>query len=74
VARVRFSFQTLLQPGVYFLNAGVLGVRDGVQLYLHRLLDAAVFRIDPERPGIVTGAVDLSTGAPASVEIERGSS
>ena len=71
VARVRFSFQTLLQPGVYFLNAGVLGVRDGVQMYLHRLLDAAVFRIDPERPGIVTGAVDLSTGAPASVAIER---
>lgn len=72
VARVRFSFQTLLQPGVYFLNAGVLGIRDGVQMYLHRLLDAAVFRIDPERPGVVTGAVDLSTGAPASIEIERG--
>jgi lipopolysaccharide transport system ATP-binding protein len=74
VARVRFSFQTLLQPGLYFLNAGVLGVRDGVQMYLHRVLDASVFRIDPERPGLVTGAVDLSTGAPASIEIERGHS
>ena len=74
VARVRFSFQTLLQPGLYFLNAGVLGVRDGAQMYLHRLLDAAVFRIDPERPGLVTGVVDLSTGAPASIEIERGHS
>jgi lipopolysaccharide transport system ATP-binding protein len=74
VARVRFTFQTLLQPGLYFLNAGVLGVRDGVQMYLHRVLDASVFRIDPERPGLVTGAVDLSTGAPASIEIERGHS
>jgi lipopolysaccharide transport system ATP-binding protein len=74
VVHVRFSFQTLLQPGLYFLNAGVLGVRDGTQLYLHRMLDASVFRIDPERPGLVTGVVDLSTGEPASVEIERGAS
>jgi lipopolysaccharide transport system ATP-binding protein len=71
VARVRFEFQTLLQPGLYFLNAGVIGIRDGAQTFLHRMLDATVFRIDPERPGLVTGIVDLSTGAPASVEIEK---
>ena len=70
VARVRFSFRALLGPGVYFLNAGVLGLRDGVQIYLHRVLDAAVFRIDPERPGTVTGMVDLSAGVPADVTIE----
>lgn len=70
VAQVRFSFRTLLGPGVYFLNAGVLGLRDGVQLYLARMLDAAVFRIDPERPGVATGTVDLGTGAPAVVRIE----
>jgi lipopolysaccharide transport system ATP-binding protein len=71
VAHLRFAFQARLQPGVYFLNAGVIGLRDGAQIYLHRMLDAAVFRIDPEKPGVVTGTVDLTAGTPASVAIER---
>lgn len=70
VARVRFAFRALLAPGVYFLNAGCLGLRDGAQVYLARVLDAAIFRIDPERPGVATGTVDFGTGAPASVSID----
>jgi len=70
IARVRFPFQTLMVPGVYFVNAGVLGLRDGTQLYLHRMLDAAIFRIDPEGPDCVTGSVDFSASGGAAVEIE----
>jgi len=68
-ARVRFRFRTRLVPGVYFFNAGVLGLRDGVHGYLHRVLDAAVFRIEPEPPGCVTGSVDLSVAEAAQVEL-----
>ncbi len=69
VASVRFSFQTLLTPGVYFLNAGVLGIRDDEAGYLHRILDAAIFRVEATGPDRVTGTVDLSRAQPAQVEI-----
>jgi lipopolysaccharide transport system ATP-binding protein len=68
-ARVRFPFETHLAPGVYFLNAGVLGLRHGVVEYLHRVLDAEIFRIEPEHPGRATGTVDLSGGAEPRVEL-----
>ncbi|MCP4665377.1 MAG: ABC transporter ATP-binding protein, partial [Deltaproteobacteria bacterium] len=42
---VQFKFRCLLSPGTYFLNAGVEGVVDGVKTYLHRLIDAAMFRV-----------------------------
>lgn len=71
-ARVHLEFCALLAPGVYFLNAGVLGLRDGAQTYLHRILDAAIFRIEPEQPGRTTGSVDLTTVSAPRVEIEPG--
>lgn len=42
---VEFQFNCLLNPGVYFLNAGVTGSIDGFESILHRLLDAEVFRV-----------------------------
>lgn len=69
VAHVRFEFRTQLTPGTYFLNAGVLGFVDGGEHYLHRVLDAAVFRIDPDEPSCVTGRVDLSTPARSEVRL-----
>ena len=68
IAQVRFPFETHLVPGIYFLNAGVLGLRHGVVEYLHRVLDAEIFRIEPHGLGRVTGTVDLSGGAEPSVE------
>lgn len=58
--RVRFPFRAALSPGAYFLNAGVLGRCEGEERYLHRILDATMFRVMPERPGRMTGRVDLT--------------
>jgi len=49
----------MLNPGVYFLNAGVTGVIDGVDTYLHRLLDVASFRVIHEDGCLSTSLVDF---------------
>jgi lipopolysaccharide transport system ATP-binding protein len=70
VVRVRFPLEARLVPDAYFLNAGVLGLRDGGETYLHRILDAVLFRIEPQPASPVTGQVDLRAGdAPVEVEV-----
>ena len=59
IYRIEFRFLCSLNPGVYFLNAGVLGDRGGGMTYLHRLVDAAMFRVLPETENIATGIVDF---------------
>ncbi len=63
---VRFQFTPTLVPGTYFLNAGVRGRDEGGEKYLHRVMDAAIFRIDPLRRERITGRVDLSAGSRAA--------
>ena len=41
----KFHFRCLLNPGVYFLNAGVLGIINGSEDYLDRNIDIAMFRV-----------------------------
>ncbi|CAH6927677.1 Teichoic acid export ATP-binding protein TagH [Vibrio chagasii] len=57
---VEFEFQCSLNPGAYFLNSGVLGNVDGVETYLHRLIDVAMFRVVPELELISTCIVDFN--------------
>jgi len=57
--RVVFRFRCALNPGVYFLNAGVVGDVDGSETYLHRLIDIAMFRIVPVEESLATGIVDF---------------
>jgi lipopolysaccharide transport system ATP-binding protein len=68
--RVRFRFVPALAPGAYFVNAGVLGERDGSEVFLHRIIDAVMFRVEHPRSPLATGYVDLSTQEPAEVVIE----
>jgi len=56
---VKFHFNCLLTPGVYFLNAGVTGLVDGHFTFLSRHIDAAMFRVQPEVNSYSTGIVDL---------------
>jgi len=56
----RFRFKCLLAPGVYFLNAGLVGTRNGSETYLHRITDVLMFRVQPERNLLATGLVDFS--------------
>ena len=57
--RVEFQFNCILNPGVYFLNAGVTGSVDGSESVLHRLLDAEVFQVTSPSKGTATAIVDF---------------
>lgn len=58
--RVEFEFSCRLNPGVYFLNAGVVGDLNGSETFLHRLIDVAMFRVMSEVDNVATGIVDFS--------------
>ena len=57
--RVKFRFRCLLNPGTYFLNAGVGGTVGDVHTYLDRRIDVAMFRVKPVADLCATGMVDF---------------
>src|SRR5690606_26870203 len=59
VYQVNFRFQCLLNPGIYYLNAGVMGVQADEETFLHRLLDVTLFKVLPETGTLATGIVDF---------------
>ncbi|ACV64804.1 ABC transporter related [Desulfofarcimen acetoxidans DSM 771] len=59
IYRVEFRFRCALNPGVYFLNAGVVGIVNGSETFLHRLIDIAMFRVMPDTENLATGIVDF---------------
>lgn len=59
VYQVEFRFQCLLNPGIYYLNAGVMGVQADEETFLHRLLDVTLFKVLPESGNLATGIVDF---------------
>jgi lipopolysaccharide transport system ATP-binding protein len=72
VLRVRFHFAARLNAGVYFLNAGVMGWQGAEEVYLHRVLDVLMLRIDSV-PGCQTaGYVDLSSDSHCEISADRG--
>ncbi|MGC9502970.1 ABC transporter ATP-binding protein [Baaleninema sp.] len=67
---VRFRFQCLLNPGAYFLNAGVSGVVEGQFTYLARGIDIAMFRVRPDNDSFASGIVDLLIDPHVSLDAE----
>lgn len=57
---VQFEFVCRLNAGVYFMNAGVVGELNGSETYLHRLIDAVMFRVLSESDNLATGIMDFS--------------
>ena len=57
---VSFPFVASLLPGSYFFNAGVRADLDGVPNYLHRIMDALMFRVQEETGHGLSGIVDFS--------------
>jgi len=57
--KVEFKFQCCLNAGVYFLNAGVIGDVNNTKTYLHRVVDAAMFRVLPDNDTTMTCVVDF---------------
>lgn len=72
IYRVEFRFHCALNPGVYFLNAGVVGDVDGNETYLHRLIDIAMFRVQPDTENQATGIVDF--GCYPELELQQAQS
>ncbi|SLM61448.1 Teichoic acid export ATP-binding protein TagH [Dickeya aquatica] len=65
---VTFDFDCLLNPGTYFMNAGVFGrMHDEEETVLHRLVDAAVFRVMPVENNLATGMIDFGYVAKVKV-------
>lgn len=56
---VEFEFVCRLNAGVYFLNAGVVGDLNGSETYLHRIIDATMFRVMSETDSLANGFVDF---------------
>ncbi|PBQ12044.1 ABC transporter ATP-binding protein [Pseudomonas congelans] len=58
---VSFQFNCLVNPGTYFVNAGVFGTSsDGQEeTVMHRLVDAVVFRVAPIQNNLATELVDF---------------
>ncbi len=59
VAEVRFRFQCLLPAGAYFANAGISAMVESTETYLHRMVDAAMFRVQVRKDNCATGLADL---------------
>lgn len=53
-----FSFTCNLGPGTYFMNAGVKGIFEDKEIFLHRILDAYMFRVEDEGD-LITSYVDF---------------
>lgn len=57
----RFNFRCNLLPGTYFLNAGVTCIMPGKgEEFMHRILDAAMFKVMPENRSWRSGIVDIA--------------
>ncbi len=67
VVEVRFSFDCHLNPGTYFLNAGIFGHINGSEGYIHRRVDAVAFRVMPIPNNIETEPVSLAFKANVQV-------
>jgi len=58
--KVTFRFLCALNSGIYFINAGVVGLEKMEEVFLHRLLDACMFRVLPSLGSSSSGLVDFS--------------
>jgi lipopolysaccharide transport system ATP-binding protein len=57
---ISFEFQCLLQAGIYFANAGVTSITPDGEIYIHRIVDAVMFRVKHDPASIMTGTIDFN--------------
>lgn len=68
VAEVELRFRCLLLPGVYFTNLGCSAIVNGEEIFLHRVVDALMFRVQPRSDDARTGVVDFGFESTIMVE------
>lgn len=67
---VRFEFNCLMMPDVYFLNAGASAVVDGERSFVHRIVDALMVRVMPEANMTAAGLVDFGITPRVSFNVD----
>jgi len=60
IIKVEFTFYCNLNPGVFFMNAGVFGTLNGEEVVLHRRADIVAFRVLPIQDNIETEMISLN--------------
>lgn len=58
--RVEFTFDCYLNPGTYFMNAGVFGCCDQEETVLHRKADVTAFRVLPVKLNTATEIINFN--------------
>ncbi|MDO8444888.1 MAG: ABC transporter ATP-binding protein [Deltaproteobacteria bacterium] len=61
VIEPKFRFRCILSSGVYFFNAGLVGLINGEETYLDRIVDAVMFRVFPESKLLQSGIIDFAS-------------
>lgn len=59
IIRVEFTFNCYLNPGIYFMNAGVFGCQNEEEIVLHRKVDVIAFRVLPVSSNIETEMINF---------------
>jgi homopolymeric O-antigen transport system ATP-binding protein len=65
---VKLRFRCVLLPGTYFLNAGVVGVVNQEERFLHRGIDVAMFEVMQEDNIGSTAIVDFAVSSSVTFE------
>lgn len=65
---IQFRFKCALNPGAYFLNAGVVGTLGDEEIYLDRIIDAVMVKVQPEDHLLGTAIVDFDIIASMSLQ------
>ncbi len=58
--QAEIEFTCSLNPGIYFMNAGIMGMVGDERTYLARKIDALIFRVNPTTPVRFTGLVNFA--------------
>ena len=69
---LQFRFRCLLTPGAYFLNVGVVAKVDGVETFLDRCIDVAMFKVKPKEGSLAVGEVDLMIEPSMNLQVTSG--
>lgn len=67
---VEFTFTASLTAGTYFLNAGVLGMDGGAEVYLDRKVELGVCKILPDETTLMTALVDFHIASHVHIQNE----
>ena len=70
---VSFHFQNYLNPGLYFINAGILGLINDQEIFLHRILDAVAFQVIPAHDQTATGFIDFCCSKSGNINMLQNS-